>query len=86
MSATNGDSPVHGGRSAIQVAAAQRFAEALVVGFEVAEQAGAPFSEIQKVALIEAALLQFDGFEAQLATLTIVDEILRDLDENGRGD
>ncbi len=81
MSAMNGNSP-HGSKSAVQVAAAQRFAEALVVGFAVCEEAGAPFSELQKVALIEAALLQFDGFDAQLTALSVVHDLLRDVNRN----
>jgi hypothetical protein len=40
-------------------------------------EAGTPLSQVQKVALIQAALLEFDGFEAQLNSLAVIEELLR---------
>ena len=61
------------------VAAAERFARAIVVGFTVCEEARIPLSDIQKIAIIEAALLEFDGLEGQLDSLTGIGELLRTL-------
>jgi hypothetical protein len=47
--------------------------------FDVCEQAGVPLSQLQKIALLEAALLEFDGLEAQLGSLAAVDQLIRGL-------
>ena len=47
--------------------------------FEICEQAGVPLSQLQKVALVEAVLLEFDGLEAHLRSLAAVEEELRGL-------
>jgi hypothetical protein len=70
-------SGVNGDLSIAKVAAAERFATAVVLGFEVCEDADAPLSQRQKIAVIEAALLEFDGLEAQLRSLASVSELLR---------
>jgi hypothetical protein len=75
MSGTNGNGPVdiaaiaHG-------AAAHRVASALVAAFEACEEAGFGLSEVQKIALIEAMLLRFDGFADHLRTLEGVGQLL----------
>lgn len=51
----------------------------MVVGFAVCDEARIPLSEIQKIAILEAALLEFDGFESQLDSLTEIGELLRAL-------
>lgn len=84
MSSRNGNSRAEPAAPAVQVAAAERFAEAIVIGFEVCEQGGMPLSQIQKIALIEAALLEFDGLEAQLNSLAIVGEMLHELGRDQR--
>ena len=43
------------------------------------EELRAPLTDVQKIAFIEAALLEFDGFEAQLGSLAAVGEVLRAL-------
>lgn len=62
-----------------EVAAAERFAKAIVVAFSVCEEARIPLSDVQKIAIIEAALLEFDGLEGQLGSLADVGELLRQL-------
>jgi hypothetical protein len=61
------------------VEAAERLARATVSAFELCEGLGAPLTSAQKVALIEAGLLEFDGLEASLAAEARVDELLRSL-------
>ena len=63
-----------------KAAAAERFAGAIIAAFEVCDQFGWPLKQPQKVALVEAALLEFDGLEAQLNSLVAIGELLR----NGR--
>jgi hypothetical protein len=85
MRFTNGNSPAEPAAPTAQVAAAHRFAQALIVGFEVCEQGAMPLSQVQKIAFIEAALLQFDGLEAELNLLATVGEVLHRLGESGGG-
>ena len=46
---------------------------------DACEDAGVPLSELQRVTVLETALLEFDGFGAHLASLAAVDRLLRDL-------
>jgi hypothetical protein len=62
-----------------QTAAAQCVASGLVAGFAACEQAGIGLEEVQQIALIEAMLLQFDGFADHLRALEGVGELLRHL-------
>jgi hypothetical protein len=66
-----------------KAAAAERFAGTIISAFDVCEQVGAPLTQAQKVALLEAALLEFDGLEAQLNSLVAIGELLRG-DDAGR--
>jgi hypothetical protein len=77
---------VNGNRSAdtaalAQVASAERVARAIVLAFDSCDDTGAPLSEIQKITVLEAILIEFDGFAAHLRTLASVGQILRDLDQ-----
>jgi len=60
------------------VASARCLARTIAVAFEACEDADVPLSELQRVAIIEAALLEFDGFAAHLGTLASVGSLLRD--------
>lgn len=62
-----------------QVAAAERFAAAIVVAFAICDEAREPLSNVQKITIIEAALLEFDGFEGQVDSLAGIGELLRSL-------
>jgi hypothetical protein len=62
-----------------QLAAAERLASAIVFAFDVCEEGGVPLSQAQKIAVVEAALLEFDGFEASLESLTSVAALIREL-------
>jgi hypothetical protein len=78
MSSRNGSNGV--GRDAAvmaKVAAAERFARALVVAFGALDDLGLPLTDVQKIAMVQAALLEFDGFEAQLDALDDVGRVLR---------
>jgi hypothetical protein len=77
MTATNGKLRTELIVSTAKAAAAERIAAAIVAGFEVCAQAGVPLSQLQKIALVEAALLEFDGFEAHVGSVAAIDELLR---------
>lgn len=61
-------------------ATARCVARSVVVAFDACEDSGAPLSQLQKVALIESVLLEFDGFGIHLASLAALDRMLGDLD------
>ena len=77
---SNGKAAVELAAATAKAAAAERFAGAIIAAFEVSEQVGWPLKQPQKVAFVEAALLEFDGLEAQLNSLVSIGELLR----NGR--
>jgi hypothetical protein len=59
--------------------AANRFATAIVAAFGVCEEVCTPLTDLQKIAVIQAALLEFDGFEAELVSLASIGDLLREL-------
>jgi hypothetical protein len=63
----------------LHVAAAERLASALGVAFDLCEERGAALSGVQKIALIEGAILEFDGFQAQAESLVAFDAFMREL-------
>jgi hypothetical protein len=79
MSSRNGSSRSEHAHVTAQVAAAERFAKAIVVAFAVCDEARTPLSEVQKIAIIEAALLEFDGFQGQIDSLAGIGDLLRSL-------
>jgi hypothetical protein len=80
MTTVNGNRPVDSAAFA-HVASAERVARAIVLAFDSCDETGAPLSEIQKIAVLEAILLEFDGFGAHLRTLASVGQALRELDQ-----
>jgi hypothetical protein len=70
---------------AAQVAAAECFARAIVLAFDVAEDSGMPFSAVQKIAILEAALVEFDGFESRLAPHAPIADVLGNAQIFGNG-
>lgn len=60
------------------VAAAERFATAAIVSFESCEKAGFGLTELQKVTVLEALFLQFDGFANHLSALEELRELLNE--------
>ena len=60
-------------------AAARRFAAAIVASFGVCDEVCTPFTDLQKITLIQAALLEFDGLEAELDSLSRIGDLLREL-------
>jgi hypothetical protein len=83
MISTNGNGRGVPVVSAARVAAAERFAGVIVSTFEKCDETSIPLSRAQKTALIEAALVEFDGFEAELSSLMRIAELLNELSRNG---
>jgi hypothetical protein len=79
MSSENGHGPTEAAVFTAHAAAAKCLARVVAVSIDSCEEGGFPLSEVQKVAVIESALLEFDGFGLQLASLVAVGELLRDL-------
>jgi hypothetical protein len=83
MISTNGNGRCMPVVSAARVAAAERFAGVIVSTFEKCEETNVPLSKAQKTTMIEAALVEFDGFEAELSSLMRIAELLSELGRNG---
>jgi hypothetical protein len=79
MASANGSRHADLAAATAKAVAAERLAGAVMSAFEICEQAGVPLSQLQKVALVEAVLLEFDGLEAHLRSLAAVEEELRGL-------
>lgn len=60
-------------------AAARRFAAAIVAAFGVCDEVCTPLTDLQKITVIQAALLEFDGLEAELDSLSRIGDLLREL-------
>lgn len=60
-------------------AAARCIARVVARSLDACDEADVPLSELQRVTIIETALLEFDGFGTHLAGLVTVDRLLRDL-------
>jgi hypothetical protein len=83
MISTNGNGRAVPVTSVARVAAAERFAGVIVSTFEKCDETSIPLSKAQKTALIEAALVEFDGFEAELSSLMRIAELLSELSRDG---
>jgi hypothetical protein len=79
MSTTNGNGRSETLVSTAHGAAARCLARAVAVAFDACEQSDVPLSELQKVAVIESALLEFDGFGSHLTSLVPLSRLLSDL-------
>ena len=79
MSSDNGHEPAEVTVFTAHAAAARCLARVVAVSLDACDEGGFALSEVQKVAVVEAALLEFDGFGIQLASLVAVGELLRDL-------
>lgn len=60
-------------------ATARCVARVVTCAMDACDDAGVPLSELQRVTVLETALLEYDGFGAHLASLAAVDRLLRDL-------
>jgi hypothetical protein len=65
--------------STTAVATAERCARALTVGFGLCDEGGFPLNERQRTALLTAALLTFDGFQAETQGTLEVEALLAEL-------
>ena len=79
MSSKNGHEPAEVTVFTAHAAAARCLARVVAVSLDACDDGGFPLYEVQKVAIVEATLLEFDGFGIQLASLVAVGELLRDL-------
>jgi hypothetical protein len=61
---------------AAQLVGADRLARVLISGFRVCAEQGAPLTERQQSALLTTALLEFDGFHAEVRGTLEVDRLL----------
>ena len=77
--ATNGGSDGRLAPCAARVATAERLARTIVLAFEACDEGGVPLSQVQRVSVIEAALLEFDGLDEDLRSQASVGELLRAL-------
>jgi hypothetical protein len=67
-----------------QIAAADRIATALFVGFELCDDAGHRLNQIQRIELVKAAILVFDDFRGELESQLRLGAILGSSGQNGR--
>ena len=77
--ATNGGSEEGLAPCAARVATAERIARAIVLAFETCDEGGVPLSQVQRISVIEAALLEFDGLDHDLKAQANVGQLLRAL-------
>ena len=77
--ATNGGSEERLAPCAARVVTAERIARAIVLAFETCDESGVPLSQVQRISVIEAALLEFDGIEYDLRVQANVGDLLRAL-------
>jgi len=83
MSSTNGnadrderDVPTESVEATARDAAARCLARALVCAFDACDESGIPLSQLQRVAILEAVLCEFDGLREHLSSLATVSRIL----------
>jgi hypothetical protein len=79
MTSRNGSTRAELTAATAKAVAAERLAGAVMPRSTSDEQSEVPLSQLQKVALVEAVLLEFDGLEAHLRSLAAVEERLRSL-------
>jgi hypothetical protein len=56
--------------------AARCIARTLVVSFDACDTSDVPLSQLQRAAILEAALLEFDGFREQMSSLATVSRLI----------
>jgi len=81
MSYVNGDHSDELVVTAAHGASAHCVARLITAAFDACEEAEMPLSQLQRTALVEAALLEFDGFDVHLRSLAVVGRMLDDLGE-----
>jgi hypothetical protein len=78
----NGNGSHESLQATVEGAVARCLVRALVVGFDACDDGGMPLSQLQRIALLECALLEFDGLGLHIASLTAVAELLSRLDDD----
>jgi hypothetical protein len=67
-----------------QVISARRIARQTILGFSLCEGSGSPLSERQKISVLTAMLLEFDGFQAEVESVLEIDRLLAQLEPDDR--
>lgn len=80
MTSTNGTAHADVVLSTARGASARCLALAVVQAFDVCEASGIPLSQLQRVAIVEAVLVEFDGFGDHLSSLASISRLLHDLE------
>jgi hypothetical protein len=80
MTSINGNGDSESLTTTARDAAARCLARAAVSGFDVCEESGMPLAQLQKVAILEAALVEFDGMREHLFSLDALHRILSELE------
>ncbi len=63
--------------------AARCIARGLIVAFDACDEAEMPLTQLQRATVVEAALLEFDGFGAHVSSLATVSRLLREMRASG---
>ena len=77
--ARNGESEEGLAPCAARIVTAERIARAIVLAFEACDEGGVPLSQLQRISVIEAALLEFEGLDHDLRAQANVGQLLRAL-------
>ena len=80
MTSINGNGHSEGLTTTARDAAARCLARAAVSGFDMCEESGMPLTQLQKVAILEAALVEFDGTRDHLFSVEALNRILSELE------
>jgi hypothetical protein len=71
----NGNGGAHTVSLTGQVTAAKRLASTLVCSFELCQDEGEPLSDRQQIAILTAALLEFDGIAEELDSVLALEQL-----------
>ncbi len=79
MRSTNGYGSLETAMASAHGSAARCLARALIMAFDTCDQTGIPLSQLQRAAIVEAALLEFDGFRVHASSLATVSRLLGEM-------
>jgi hypothetical protein len=83
MRSTNGHAPPETVLATAHSSAARCIARGLVVAFDACDEAEIPLTQLQRATIVEAALLEFDGFGVHVTSLATVSRLLREMRASG---
>lgn len=79
VESTNQDSTQEEIAATAHGSAARCLARALVLAFDACDEVDIPLSQLQRVSILEAVLLEFDGFGQQLSSLATLRTLFAEL-------